>query len=232
MANKKLRKSFRKRGSRRIKAYSPHKTISIRGTNGSFLPQSVTTVHNYCEFYSMSAAGGQLIPQKFNLNSVFDPDLSGGGHQPMGRDQLAALYSRYRVDKVKVKVQWSKVTDGVIGFHAMIANNDATTLTQTPSNIMEQSFQKSGTTSYANGGSKTTVGFSKTFDLATITGVSKSKYKSDDNYQALVGSDPTEVIILHCMCGDVLLSSAYNAVLTIKLQYFTTWFDPIVVGQS
>lgn len=33
----------------------------------------------------------------FNLNSVFDPDQTGIGHQPYGMDQLTPLYHRYRV---------------------------------------------------------------------------------------------------------------------------------------
>ncbi len=40
----------------------------------------------------------------FRLNSLYDPDLTGTGHQPYGFDQFAALYSRYKVDRVHIDV--------------------------------------------------------------------------------------------------------------------------------
>lgn len=226
-----MTKKFHKK-PKSSKTYKAKASTSIRGKGGSFIPQAVQTVHKYCEYYQINAGVGQLYSQKFNLNSMFDPDLTNVGHQPMGRDQMITLYNRYRVDKVKVTVQWTKMTDSVQGFHAMIANNDSATLTQTPSNIMEQPFQLSGNTSYANGGSKTSFVQSKTFNLHSVTGVTKTKYKIDDQYQALSTASPSEVIILHLMAGDVLGASTYACTALVKLEYFTTWFDPNVISQS
>ena len=39
-------------------------------------------------------AGGGLAAYRFNLNSIFDPNRTGFGHQPYGHDQLAGLYNR------------------------------------------------------------------------------------------------------------------------------------------
>lgn len=48
-----------------------------------------------------SYTGSQYV---FRLNSLYDPDLTGTGHQPYGFDQYAALFNRYKVDKVTVDV--------------------------------------------------------------------------------------------------------------------------------
>jgi len=39
------------------------------------------------------------------MNSVFDPDYTGGGHQPQGFDEYSALYDSYRVNYVDVEIQ-------------------------------------------------------------------------------------------------------------------------------
>ncbi len=42
-------------------------------------------------------------PLTFNLGSLFAP--IAGGHQPFGFDQMAALYARYKVHKVRIRVE-------------------------------------------------------------------------------------------------------------------------------
>ena len=40
----------------------------------------------------------------FQLNNLFDPDTTGVGHQPMYFDNMATLWSKYKVDFAKIKV--------------------------------------------------------------------------------------------------------------------------------
>lgn len=42
-----------------------------------------------------SSAGG--VTQVFRTNSIFDPDFTGTGHQPLGRDLWASMYDYYAV---------------------------------------------------------------------------------------------------------------------------------------
>lgn len=43
----------------------------------------------------------------FRCNSLFDPDLTGTGHQPLRYDQLAAMFNSYRVRGATLKVNFS-----------------------------------------------------------------------------------------------------------------------------
>lgn len=49
-------------------------------------------------------AGGTLACQVFSANSLFDPDRTGVGHQPMGYDQLMVLYKHYCVHSAKINI--------------------------------------------------------------------------------------------------------------------------------
>lgn len=40
----------------------------------------------------------------FSLNSLFDPDVTGVGHQPRGYDQLMLMYDHYTVINCKVRI--------------------------------------------------------------------------------------------------------------------------------
>lgn len=48
----------------------------------------------------------------YSCNNIFDPDVTGAGHQPMGYDQWASLYSRARVIGSRIKVTFYGETPG------------------------------------------------------------------------------------------------------------------------
>lgn len=43
----------------------------------------------------------------FRLNSLFDPNLTGVGHQPMYHDQFSLIYGKYRVKGAKITVKFT-----------------------------------------------------------------------------------------------------------------------------
>lgn len=58
---------------------------------------------NYSEEFTLDASAVTAV-QAFRANSCFDPNLTGIGHQPMGFDQLCALYTRFIVLGSKIRV--------------------------------------------------------------------------------------------------------------------------------
>jgi hypothetical protein len=58
----------------------------------------------YSEAYQMNMSLGAVASQNFRLNSVFDPDITGSGHQPRWFDQYSALYASYVVVASKIEV--------------------------------------------------------------------------------------------------------------------------------
>lgn len=57
----------------------------------------------YAETFSMSTVASVPGSTVFRANSCFDPDFTGGGHQPRGFDQYTAMYGHARVLKSKIK---------------------------------------------------------------------------------------------------------------------------------
>lgn len=162
---------------------------------------------------------------KFRLNSIFDPDLSGVGHQPQGRDQWNLLYNRYRVDSVRVTVRTlSMSAHGMM--ICLFPNNNSTTITD-----VDQMVESPLVTCKAVGtGTATTI--VKFIDLKQLNGVSKNMYENDDRFQALFSTNPTETLILHVGLWELGSLASITASFNICLEYYVTCFDPITVGSS
>lgn len=85
------RKPYKKRSKRNTKPT----TLTVRGL-GNIMPDKLRCKLKYTvrQHHNFGALTGTYV---FNCNSLFDPDRTGIGHQPMGFDQLAGLYNRYKV---------------------------------------------------------------------------------------------------------------------------------------
>lgn len=43
--------------------------------------------------------------QVYNANSIYDPDLTNSGHQPLYYDQFSPIYNKYQVDAFKLEIE-------------------------------------------------------------------------------------------------------------------------------
>lgn len=68
-----------------------------RMSSGPGFAQSFRAQLPYADIFQMNMSLGGVANQNFRLNSVFDPDLSGVGHQPRFFDQISPLYFYYTV---------------------------------------------------------------------------------------------------------------------------------------
>lgn len=70
-------------------------------------PKSMTSILKYVQTVTLNANNsGAAAQHNFRANSIFDPDLTGTGTQPMGRDQFELLYDHYTVIGSRMKVQF------------------------------------------------------------------------------------------------------------------------------
>jgi len=74
---------------------------SIYGFSG--IARTRKAVLKYAGEVTITAGGPANASHVFRLNSIFDPDYSSIGHQPMAHDQWSQLYQRYTVVKATIK---------------------------------------------------------------------------------------------------------------------------------
>jgi len=174
---------------------------------------------------------GTSLDQIMNLNSLFDPDRTGTGHQPLGRDQYASFYSRYRVFRVFVKILAGvdPGISGVPGKITLVADNSVVPYTDAPTAAEQKYASVHGV---AATGDITMI--MRNYYLPSINGSTREQYTTDDRFQAAFGSNPTENICLH-ICDSTLTGAGYGAAgmkYTVQMTFFTELFDPVPLSAS
>ncbi len=87
------------RAPRRRRAYGPR--VANAGVTGKKMVK-----FRYVDEISIDPASGAMGEHLFRANSMFDPDVTGGGHQPMGFDQQMNEYEHFVVTKSFINVQF------------------------------------------------------------------------------------------------------------------------------
>lgn len=95
-------------------------------------PKSIITKIRYCDTYTMTSTSGSVARQFNSANGIYDPDISGTGHQPMWHDNYASIYNNYIVlgSKITVHFQSQSVDRSyVVGILGDDDSSTSTTLT-------------------------------------------------------------------------------------------------------
>lgn len=191
----------------------------------TIFPKRLITKLVYVEKYLAQNITIGFDDRIWNLNSLFDPDRSGTGHQPMGFDQYVAFYNRYRVFKTDVSVAFP--THTTIGnTYAIVAVNNASAFTSITTAI-----ENPGSISGAGAEGGPAVVLNATYDLAEINGVSRTQYKTDERTQADVASSPVENICLHVVATSQD-GAEFTYGYTIKMTMYVELFDPYTITPS
>lgn len=101
----------------------------IPGVDGKLIfgfPNAILTTMRYCTSVALVASAGASAIHVFSANSIFDPDVTGVGHQPMYRDQYAALYENYVVLGSKISVEFVNHNTGSGAVVSISGDNDTT----------------------------------------------------------------------------------------------------------
>lgn len=98
------RKGNRRRAKRKT---SVPRTLAL----GPTYPNGLLAKHKYSDSMMLSGSYVQNDVQtnamrSFRTSSLFDPDRTGTGHQPLFYDEMTAIYNQYRVLGAKAKIRF------------------------------------------------------------------------------------------------------------------------------
>lgn len=215
------RKSVPKRRRAARKHWGSRRMVNVnRALNP--IPQRYICKLKYAETVQTDAGGRYNL----NLNSLYDPNRTGGGHQPYGFDTLASLYGRYRVISCGWRIQAPTSGLQIVQVGAVPSNNllsigNWATVAENPR--AKYIIQLPG------GGAQTLKG--KVY-MPSLMGRNKSQYMADDNYQAVVTSNPNELAILNIFTGTGTGQPMVQQYLSFVLEYTVEFFDVVSQGVS
>lgn len=114
------------------KAYIPRSVLVARGQT---FPQEFKTTLRYAVILVPSFSSG-TITHLFSCNGLYDPNITGAGHQPLYFDQMMTLYNHYTVTGSKITVEVCDVAS--YNMVASIYIDDDTTVVSNAAEAMER----------------------------------------------------------------------------------------------
>lgn len=201
------------------------KTTNVVLSRGPIAPRTIVKLKYHEDWVSP----GTVYDHVWNLNSIFDPNRTGTGHQPYGHDQYLTFYNRYRVFAVSYNLSISALGADENYKVSVGPSNDASTYTN-PSLAAETPGFYTRVVSNAQ-----PIIMKGKYSLPNITGVTKTQYKTDDRFQSQFGASPTELIVMHVVASSIgsdAAPAANKLGYSLNLVYHCELFDPNTLGQS
>ena len=192
--------------------------------------------------FLLASTGLAPVARVFRANGMFDPDLTGLGHQPRGFDQLMAMYQKFSVTGIKVEAWLHAPEPGqsYVSPLPYILFSESSTVPTTFPDILE-----TPTAVFADGcfgGTETASGTAAStgegkymsiyFDMVKLRGSGKDRqaYINDDQNQGSSSADPANQGYVHIGWIRNGGSSADTCTvgLTVRLTYYATLLEPVL----
>lgn len=235
------RRRFRRRYPIRRKRYFPKKGRKVfrRRKTPTVLPLRYKCKLKYAEEITIDVPiGGGAAVHEFRANDLYDPNITGVGHQPMGFDQLALFWNHFTVIGSRIRVKaLSKsdgtVYDGVTGYYGVALSDTTGRYTgATISKILEEEGRSAVKPFGANNWIDTRFqGVTKSFSLKKYFNVSRYA-TGDDNYQCSNANSPIDQAIYTVFAAGVNGDNPTSVTLLVEIEYIAVCHEPVPLAQS
>lgn len=215
MAYKK--RQFKKRKLYRRKRIYKKRGARVASMKALVIPDKALVTLPYSDYKQFVGNTANIpIQWKFRMNSLFDPDLTYTGHQPLGFDQWKTFYNRYRVYKVAYRITFVNV-ENKFGLQVGVFPDNSGSYT-TFTELSEVPRVKTALIPYEN--QKVFTGY---FCPRTTVGLTKQQYMADDRYAAVYDSNPAESVDFVLWANSA--ENGWNTGCYVKLTYYAELFD-------
>lgn len=214
---------------KRASLFVPRRSLSF----ASGFPQRIRMAHRYCETISVTPGAGAVSHYLFSCNGMFDPNITGTGHQPLFFDQMTAIYDHYTVLRSKIALQvvprtgTSSAFEGIVGIYLA----DSTATTGTVNSLVEQPsshflyFPTAGTPPESRSNTLVT----HQWDAFKAFG---SRALSDSELRGTSAANPTEQTYFHVYMSDPLGAAATTFDFNVLITYEAEWTELATQGAS
>jgi hypothetical protein len=196
-------------------------------------PPSVRKQLRYCENYQLAVGTAGICGTEVTLalNSLYDPNLSGTGHQPYGFDQMAALYTKYRVDSVNVKVEFT--TPGSTADQCCIVAFEGIAQQSTTGTSIDQVCERPNVfNAHLSSSGRRLAVITKSFNLWQLVGISQVKYTAEDGYAAACTASPSNIPVCRINVCNYSTAAAAASSCLLTLTFNAIFYGRIGQAQS
>lgn len=180
----------------------------------------------YSESFGFTTSG--IHEQIFNINSLFDPDRTGIGHQPRGLDEWDQFYTKYKVHGALVTCRFMNKAVGDGLNVALLFAPDSTPGIITRTDMYEAPYCTTKLLTPLSG-SKSHCVISEYMSIKKLQG----DKTLGDEYEAPFTSNPAKQTFCFTYVEDSGSSlNSVNAEMDIKIEYYCELFQRLLPNQS
>lgn len=182
----------------------------------------------YSQSIRLNNGTNATVPYSFRGNSLFDPDYTSTGHQPMYFDQYALIYERYRVMGAKISIR------------AINGNNTAAhyLVLQTGTDVysglnMERLLEqpRSGISKIVPASSQSPTFIKHYCSTRKACGLTKSQVMDADYASQTTGS-PLQLWYFNIITQTIDNLSVASLYCMVSIVYYVQFFDRLTADQS
>lgn len=221
------KKKYIKRKSQSKRRYPKTKRRYLRTLD---LTKSQLVNHKYAEKIALDVGtSGALASYWFASNNMYDPNITGAGHQPSNFDTMTSLFNNYIVvgSRISVKCISSTVLSQV--YIAITKDQDDSVISTDPVALIEQ--KRLGLKYRHLKGDGTVTNVINTWSIhrdAHIVNVMDSQV----DYQGSASSNGIKIHYYGVHAGDPMLQDLDSINVLVEINYTALWFNPIPLAQS
>lgn len=228
---KRRRPIRRRRRARRSSKRNTFKSVSNSGYLISRAPralpigQKFKRTLRYCESNLGINPGvaGVLDYRTFSANGLYDPNISGVGHQPLGFDQLMLFYNHYTVIGSRIKATFINTDTGVPVYCGIVVSAASAPSTTSMTTLREQGNINVGILNKA-GTEGCSLDLVERCSIKKFSGV--SKILSEDDYRGTSGANPAEQVYYICAAAPLDTTDVASLILAVEIDYICVFTEP------
>lgn len=185
---------------------------------------SLWTTLIYSERGSLATGAlGVAAGYTYRPDSIFDPNFTGVGGQPVGYDQLSEIYERYCVYMCEYKVVFTNQNSSLDDVVGVVVTD------QQPTLLDHERFIQNGMCEWGianRNGDGSRIQFTGSIDLAKVHGMTRKAYMDDNNHQPLVGDNPADAAFLTLWSAHIDATTATVGLVRyeIELRFHVKFF--------
>lgn len=188
------------------------------------VPDKLRTNLRYCDVISLTGTTAQYT---YRANSLFDPDFTTTGHQPLYYDQQIASYEKYRVYAVRIILHVVNASQSTPAECVMIPASQIPTIT---SISLAKEMPRAVASGILPAFQSLPVRMTQRMSTKTVLGLS-ARQIYDQDYGAIFSANPIE-LWYYSIYGWTATSGALNLQIDVKIEFDCEFYDRAPVALS
>lgn len=177
-----------------------------------------------------TSTAGSMAVYAFSANGLYDPNITGTGHQPIGFDQMMTMYEHYTVIRSHIKVNFfnSSAEPSRVAVY-LSPDNTPPSITSVMENGLVRTRMISGDT---GAGEHRQTSIELTCDVPKYFGKTYQAVLGDANLQGDIASNPPEQVYFIIACWNPIGIDDVNLGLDVVLSYDSMYWEPKKLASS